>query len=295
VFKSAIFFGFGLAVLYLLFGLIMQEASQAYNETLLENLNNRSNSEVLSALGKMLLLSLPIYLGMWVLWAMIEAALHRREQGGEDDGAFPWRFGGDEIRVMLCQLFVWVVFLVVFFVVYLALLILATSIVSIAGRSAAFFSVVVLVTSLAAILIASFFTIRFAPAAAMSVAQKRIGIGSAWAVAKGRFWPSFGAYTLLWVVGIFTYFLLAAMVSFVLYGYVFSEMLNAILSGDNAKTIDVTNKMYEGKYGHLKYSFMSGLLGIFWALIGLCIAGVASHLVSLYNKDMGISEVNVFD
>jgi Na+/H+ antiporter NhaC len=45
-----------------------------------------------------------------------------------------------------------------------------------------------------------YFGVRFAPAAATSIAKRRFAFFDAWTVTKGRFWALFGAYLLLFLM-----------------------------------------------------------------------------------------------
>lgn len=46
----------------------------------------------------------------------------------------------------------------------------------------------------------AFFAIRFAPAAATTIARRKFSFFEAWTVTKGRFWALFGSFFLLWAV-----------------------------------------------------------------------------------------------
>jgi hypothetical protein len=58
----------------------------------------------------------------------------------------------------------------------------------------------VVVAVLAALLLLIFFAVRFAPAAATSIAKRRFAFFDAWTVTKGRFWALLGAFLLLWLM-----------------------------------------------------------------------------------------------
>jgi hypothetical protein len=50
------------------------------------------------------------------------------------------------------------------------------------------------------LLVIVFFAVRFAPAAATSIARRRFAFFQAWTVTKGRFWELLGSYVLLFVM-----------------------------------------------------------------------------------------------
>ncbi len=288
VIKSALFYAVGVFVLYILFGQMMQDASIAYQEATMEDPLN-----AFSGFGVLVLKSLPVYLGMWGLWVAVEAAFHRRVLFGDQESPFPWRFGGDEFRVMFCQFVVWLVFIVVFFVLYFVFVIIA-GLLS-AATSPIFMVIVVGLGLLGALFVASFVAIRLAPAAARSVAEKRIAIGAVWAVTRGRFWPSLGAYYLLWIVGLVVYGGLMMVVMLAIYGADSGGLFMSSMTGGPAASLEMNKALYQGEGANLRAAILTSVLGIYLAVLGLCITGIAAHLNRLYDKDQGMLGADVFD
>lgn len=289
VVKSAVFYAVGLFILYMLFGQMMQDASVVYQEKTIED-----PLYVFTGMGIMLLKSLPIYLGMWMIWIAVETAFHRRVLFGDQGNPFPWRFGGDELRVMLCQLVVWIVFIVVLIVVYFVFALIA-GLLSAVISSPIFMIVVISLGLLAALFVASFIAIRLSPAAARSVAEKRIAIGSVWAVTKGRFWPSLGAYYLLWIVGMIVYGVLMTVAMLAIYGADSGGLFMSSMSGDPAASLEMTKELYQVEGANLRSAILASVLGIYLAVLSLCIVGVSAHLNNLYDKAQGMLGADVFD
>jgi len=283
VLKSVLFYAIGLALLSLIFGQSILEANIAYQEQILHNPKNATPA-FFALLGK----SLPYFLGLWVLWAMIEAALFRRIYRGPDNSMFPWRFGKDELRVMLCQLVAYIVFIVALFMSWLVFLAIVM-----------FFSVfsngtilwlLELLSVVGTVIITAAVMIRFAPAASRSVAQNRIALGSVWPVAYKRFWPAFGSYAILAIVGAIIYIILAMLVSLAVYGPETLQYLKNILSGDVAKTLEHSRELAQNGGFNVRTIFTTGLTNMYFAAFSLCIAGVAVYLNILYDKGQKGSE-----
>jgi hypothetical protein len=57
-----------------------------------------------------------------------------------------------------------------------------------------------LVVSTLQYVLMAYFAIRFAPAAATTIARRRFSFFDAWTVTKGRFWALFGSFLLLYLV-----------------------------------------------------------------------------------------------
>lgn len=69
-----------------------------------------------------------------------------------------------------------------------------------------------------------FFSVRFAPAAATSVARRKFAFFDAWTVTKGRFWAIFGAFVLLILMYIVGYFIFSMIATFAVIGGMMGQM-----------------------------------------------------------------------
>ena len=277
VLKSVLFYAVGMTILYLVFNKSTQAAAIAYQEQVVEN-PDKTLFSYWAYLGK----NLPYAIGLWALWAMIEAALFRRIFFGADNRTLPWRFGKDELRVMLCQLVVLIVSVVALFLSVFVFSVIAIFIGYIAGPAIA--DGLTFVGIIAAYFVAAAVAIRFAPAASRSIAEKRIALGSVWPVAYKRFWPAFGSYAILLIVGILIYIILALVIGLIVQGPEMLESWKIILSGDTAKALERSRELAQKEGVDFGALFLSGLGNMYFAALGLCLAGVGVYLNVLYDK-----------
>jgi hypothetical protein len=112
--------------------------------------------------------------------------------------------------------------------------------------------------------------VRFAPAAATSVAEKRFAFFDAWKVSRGRFWSLLGAFAILYLMLIVGYFIFA-----IAFGLAFTTTLMTALGGAHegapAASIDQVMQLL------LTPSFLVPI-GIFYLII---IAAVMSFFIAL--------------
>lgn len=170
------------------------------------------------ALGGWYFLFLIVY---YVLLASYEAACLRWMIHGETGGIMGLSLGADTWRVYFTY-WVWALLL---FTLYIVFFLLAGGvIVSIAamshGGTADFGSIGIasVLICLALVLGLIYFAVRFAPAAATSVARRKFSFFDAWTVSKGRFWALFGAYFLLLLMFFVFYIIFAMAAGFAMAG-----------------------------------------------------------------------------
>lgn len=167
------------------------------------------------ALGPAYLLLLLV---TYVLFAAYEAGCLRWMIRGETGGLFGLSLGADTWRVY----FGYWVWLFLFIALYLVFILLAAGIgiafamssggaMESAAPATAIAMALGMLVFLGALL---FFGVRFAPAAATSVARKRFAFFDAWTVSKGRFWALFGSFLLLYLMFIVLYFIVGGGLAF---------------------------------------------------------------------------------
>jgi hypothetical protein len=153
---------------------------------------------------------------MFILVAAYEAACLRWMTRGEVSGFFGLSLGGDTWLVWFTY-WGWLVLLALSYVVTLLLVAALTfGAVFLAtllqvGREATLFAPLIGIPLAYAILVTV--AVRFAPAAALSVARRRFSFLSAWRATRNRFWALFGSFLLIWLLGmlaILTLYVLAA-------------------------------------------------------------------------------------
>lgn len=156
-----------------------------------------------------------LLLGYYILLASYEAACLRWMIHGETGGLFGLTLGADTWRVYFSY-WVWLVLLIAFYIVCALIAggALASVFLSMQGSAEPSASTVIvpLIAGLVIVLALIYFSVRFAPAAATSVARKKFAFFDAWTVSKGRFWGLFGAFVLLFLM--FFVFIIAVEVAF---------------------------------------------------------------------------------
>jgi hypothetical protein len=140
----------------------------------------------------------------YVLLAAYEAACLKWMIHGEVSGPFGLSLGADTWRVY-AGYWIWFLLLIgayfgfgIVGVIFVGSMfaIGSTADPSVAGSLVAVLPVMILL----ALLLIAFFAVRFAPAAATSIARRRFSFFQAWTVTKGRFWELLGSYVLLWLM-----------------------------------------------------------------------------------------------
>ncbi|MBY0565029.1 MAG: hypothetical protein K2P58_12685 [Hyphomonadaceae bacterium] len=177
------------------------------------------------ALGPAYLLFLLVF---YVLFAAYEAGCLRWMIRGETGGLFGLSLGADTWRVYFTY-WVWFFLLILFYIV-IAILIGGTvaSLVATTGGDIANAGAGAGIIPLLIVLLICFgliyFGVRFAPAAATSVARKKFAFFDAWTVSKGRFWALFGAFLLLFLMFFVLYIIVSAGLGMAIAGIMMSQV-----------------------------------------------------------------------
>ncbi len=307
VLKSGIFYALAVTMLLAIFGrmvigpyielitiAIEQEASGDPVKDEMEMMG-----EMMSVMGKMMSGYIIIMLGGWAVWAMIESALHRRVLRKEyKTGLFPWRFHHDELRTMLSQLILYGAYMGLFYVVYFAAIILVLIAVLLGSKSMVLGVIIGVIA--AAIIIVGFAVmirvlIRLAPMAARNVAQNELVIDKAWAVGKGRSWPSFGAYAFHYFISSIVFYIVGAILFFAVLGSLMPmfDKFNENMETDEVMQILSDSFSQPGMMvGLTIITFVMCFMGAVWMM---CIAGISSHVTELYMDEQEQEGARVFD
>lgn len=307
IFKSAFFYGVMMTVLVFLFGKMLMGTFVEFMQVAIE-MENMSGGEddmavvmkVFGMMGKMFMPIMLIAVGGWVIWSMVEAALFRRIFRAEPDGAFPWRLGSDELRVMFCRLIVGLAGLGIFLLFYFVMIIVIVG--AIAGGSqssgmGAIAGILGFFGMLAAIALFLFIMIRLAPASALSIADDRFALGETWPVTKGRFWPIFGSYVVLMIAGAIVSQVIQTSLMMVFMGS-FLEMIPELEKMDSLSSEEVMANvvdMITQPSVLVGLAIASVLYYVFQAIWYMLFAGVSAHAVDLYNTDQSEHSFEVFD
>jgi len=306
VFKSAVFYALVMTVLFALFGKMLVGPATEYVEVLMELENTNDEDEIMKLLTKMMRamggVMLPymlIMIGGWVTWATVEAAQHRRALRDEHKGGiFPWRFKVDELLVMLAHFVLYMCYMGLYFVTYIAV-VLSILIAVLLGSQSTILGIIGGVVA-TAIIIASlalmfWVLIRLAPTAALSVANKDFAIGEAWQASKGRVWPSFFAYLLVYIIGMIVIYGLLGVVGFAFVGSIISDMKAAGAGTGGAELWQQIQEEFakrDTQVGLVIGSFVMFLFVGFWFQI---VAGINSHVARLYKAEQSAASVELFN
>ena len=144
-------------------------------------------------LGTMFGLYVLVMVGTSILYTAALRAVVR-----PDDSSFAYlRLGLDEVRIVLVGLVVFVAFALLYFVLALVLG-LVLGLAAAGSSSAAILVIIVSVVAIVALL--SFLYIRFSLAFALTVLRRKVVIGEAWSLSRGRFWMLFGAFFVIGLI-----------------------------------------------------------------------------------------------
>lgn len=148
------------------------------------------------------LLLVPVSLGLWVIF---EAASQRRYMRGD---GFSLRLGADEGRMAVVGL-IWVALLIAAYIVFLIPVAIVAGL-SFAFGGAAVGIVMMIITLVAGFVVFLWLFARLSPAGALTIRDQQIRFFEAWRVTKGRAWPLFWAYFVLFLIVGFVVFVLYA-------------------------------------------------------------------------------------
>ena len=136
--------------------------------------------------------------GMWLAAVMGEAALHRKILLGSEAPVRPIKLGADELRVWLAQICVWAILITVYTVGSVVVIAFMAALGAAAGPLGAAFAAFGFLVVLYFVI---HYSVRLMPASALSVRDGQLRIWSARKLTKGRFWPLFGAFVLVYIGG----------------------------------------------------------------------------------------------
>lgn len=134
----------------------------------------------------------------YLLFAAYEAACLRWMVRGETGGLLGLSLGADTWRVY-AGYWLWFFFLVAGYIGVILVALVIGAVGGIAGgeEAAGATALLIFLGVIAALIGWLYAAVRFAPAAATSIARRRFAFFDAWKVSKGRFWALLGAFVLL--------------------------------------------------------------------------------------------------
>lgn len=167
------------------------------------------------SLGGRYFLFLIVY---YLLLAAYEAACLRWMIRGEAPGLFGLTLDADTLRVYFTY-WIWFFLVIAFYIAIVVVIVgvgagVAVGVQGNAEAAGPTMGIAMVLLVLAILIGLIYFSVRFAPAAATSVAKRRFAFFDAWTVSKGRFWALFGAFLLLFLMYIVGAIILSTIVMF---------------------------------------------------------------------------------
>ena len=178
------------------------------------------------ALAPLILIYFAVLFVMFILMAAYEAACLRWMIHGESGGFFGLSFGDDTWRVYGTY-WMWLVVSVGYFVGAFMSLGVISVVADVAGLPEGAVAGIVGLLALLICLAPIYWGVRFAPAAATSIGRKNFAFFKAWTVTKGRFWPMFGSFLVLWILYLLVALFISGATYMLLFGPALAEMIHA--------------------------------------------------------------------
>ena len=259
------------------------EQSWISNRNLLGGGEPPDPEAMLVAFGKIIPGMLLFTLGLWAVTAAGETALYRRYFHDREASRQPLRFGREELRTMLCQLGVWAL---VFFIYFLAIIILSILGGVLSVISPVLMAIVIITGVFALLALFIFIPVRLAPAAALSMQRNKTHLLAASKVTKHRFWSLFVAYLVTYLGGYIAYYIIYMITIGIATGDMGFLMAISGLGEENPRIL------FEAAAERMK-SPLGMLLGILAMIINaaalsawiLLVAGVNSYAVRWWTTD----------
>lgn len=158
---------------------------------------------LLQTLGKLYAVLLPLGL---VFSAVLLCAVYRAVLRPQEKGLGYLKFGGDELRMMLLFVILFLLFLVFYVVILIAGSVVGVAVGAAAaaagGQPSAIAGIFVVVSSALMLAALIYFLVRLSLAGPATFARRKLTLGAAWRMTKGRFWSLFGAYLLAVVLAL---------------------------------------------------------------------------------------------
>jgi hypothetical protein len=153
-------------------------------------------TDLFTVVGGLLLWLFPVY----ILCAAYEAGCLRWMIHGETDGFMGLSLGAPTWRVWSCY-WLWFLLNMAFSIVMQIVMTFVIGVIAVGSSG----DPMATMTALPAVMLLQYvlmiyFAVRFAPAAATSVARRKFSFFEAWTVTKGRFWALFGAFFLIYLL-----------------------------------------------------------------------------------------------
>ncbi|MGE0828502.1 MAG: hypothetical protein AB7O04_04025 [Hyphomonadaceae bacterium] len=269
---ATIVFVLSMIVIFIAFVLLNRQGIAAYMDYTMQMAAQGPNAqpampppEVMGLVPAYFLTTVIIYL----LFAAYEAGCLRWLIHGEQASFVGLDFGAPMLRVWFGY-WCWLILLILFYIALVIAIVVATAI-TVGGRSApGTVALTGIVVSLVMALLLSALAVRFAPAAALSVAKRRFAFFDAWKVTRDKFWSLFGAFALIFVLYIFAVIVLFVVGAFVVFGAAAGHLASvqgtpdptALMTALSQPSAWISALVLYGIYFVVAFAFVLALYGV---------------------------------
>ncbi|GEM_PF-3809686 len=252
--------------------------------------------KLFSLMGRMVWPFLLVSLLSWFVLAIIEGAFYRRVFR-EEFKSMPWRFGRDEVLVMLSQLVYFLIFFGVILLFYIFLAIVIGLGAVIGGGGGALAGIFLFLGIIALIVGSIWIGIRLSPITPLSVVRGRLALGEAWRVTKGRFWLVFASFVVVFVIAYIVSLIVQLILQKAVLGAIMPSMdaLQNMSDSDPGEAINkvISILMQPGNLTAMALAFF--LYMVVQGVLRLVYAGIVANATDIYLREQGEKDVSVFD
>lgn len=193
----------------------------------------------------------------FVLYVILIAASQRAVLQPERRGFFYLRLGMDELRLLALT----AIFLIGFYIALIVVMVVLSLLIGLLAAATGSFGLaagLMMVEFLAMLGIALWFCTRFALAFPLTLLRQKIVIGEAWRISRGRFWPLFTAFLVVFLIMIGLFMILSVVTN----GGYFAQLARS--GGDPAAVQRAAQQQMAEQFGAI-----NGMMVIRWILSGI--------------------------
>lgn len=225
--------------------------------------------EIMSNLSSMIPVILLLSVLSFITMGVVRAAFFRGYFFGDTGGAFPFRFGKDEVRQSLAILGYWGVYLLTYLIPYILIIIVTVILIGLLGDAGVMIAAIIgFVGVIGLMVFLVWVMVTISPAGALTALRQQTHIIAARHVSKNRFWALFGSYLVAGLIGYVVCYI-AMVFGFVigLAGFFNADVMNAFVAEGFQSVMErMTN-----------FSKSSGFkVGVFFAIL-MSSAGMAFY------------------
>lgn len=218
----------------------------------------------------------------WLAFIAVETAIHKNVFRATDHGAFPLRFGADELRVAVTQFVVGLCVLLVYVGCIILVAVVGGVLAAINSTIGGIFIGLAIIAAICALALVA---VRWAPGAALAVRDGNFRIFGGWPATKGRFWWLFLTYLIIFIGGgvvIYIIMTVGGLVSFS--GLDFTALLAG--ADDNAaETMAMMGEQIKSPRVMIPLVISVIIYAIATVLMNMMVWGVANYAAQLDGHD----------